>query len=186
MLASLTELSNQNISASITQVHNEYAANTVWSTLSGNLSPIIDELEALAPLNRVIEIKAFMQKLVDKHPENKMLTKALLNLQNGSPIGTRLVIEQLTRGTLLSLAECFQMELSMVFQCSVTGEFQEGVRALLIDKDNQPSWLYKEDADIPDDLIQAHFSRFNSEHSKNKNEPGLKNPLQSLVDEYGE
>lgn len=184
-LSCLSELSNQNLNASITQVYNEYAANTVWLTLSGNLIPIIAELEALAPLSNVSEIKAFMQKLIDKHPENKMLTKAFLNLQNGSPISARLVIEQLNRGALLSLAECFQMELSMAFQCSVTGEFQEGVRALLIDKDNQPSWLYKEDADIPDDIIQAHFSRFNSKHSKNKNEPVLKNPLESLVDEYG-
>ena len=130
--------------------------------------------------------KVFLQTLINKYPENKMLAKALSSLQNGSPITARLVIEQLSRGTLLNLAECFQMELSMAFQCSVTGEFQEGVRARLIDKDNQPNWLYKEDSDIPDHLIQAHFSRFNREHSVNGNEPVLENPLQYLVAEYGE
>jgi hypothetical protein len=49
-------------------------------------------------------------------------------------------LRQLQRGRALSLADCFRMELGMVRQCFVQGDFIEGVRALIIDKDGAPRW----------------------------------------------
>jgi hypothetical protein len=43
------------------------------------------------------------------------------------------------------------------------GEFEEGVRALLIDKDHRPQWLYKNIVDVPRSVIDAHFSYFDKE-----------------------
>ena len=40
------------------------------------------------------------------------------------------------------------MELTMSCRCGEFGEFQEGVRALLIDKDMQPNWRFKNVADL--------------------------------------
>jgi len=50
------------------------------------------------------------------------------------------------------------MELTMSCRCGEFGEFQEGVRALLIDKDNQPNWRYKKVADIPQSTIEYFFT----------------------------
>jgi hypothetical protein len=50
------------------------------------------------------------------------------------------------------------MELIMSCRCGEFGEFQEGVRARLIDKDNQPNWRYKNVADIPQDIIEYFFT----------------------------
>lgn len=185
-LAGLTLLSGQNISATVAKVQKIHNAGAVWSSLLGNLSPIMKELESLAPLSKRSDIDVFLEGLCEKHPQSSSLNKALLSFRNGSPLTLRLVIEQLARGEGLSLAECLQMELSMAYQCSIVGEFQEGVRALLIDKDNQPKWLYKDDANIPDDLIASHFSHFTRQVTDHADTPAIKNPLLMLATEYGE
>lgn len=97
--------------------------------------------------------------------DDKWLHKAKTALDNGSPITMHLVFEQLKRGKAMSLPEVFQMELNMSCRCGELGEFQEGVRALLIDKDNAPSWLYPSVKDVPADVIASFFtSPFGNSH----------------------
>lgn len=90
--------------------------------------------------------------------DNKWLSKAQKTLKAGSPITAHLVFEQLQRGKHLSLAECFQMELGMSCQCGEFGEFQEGVRALMIDKDHQPNWRYGSVEQVPQGTIDYFFA----------------------------
>jgi len=61
-------------------------------------------------------------------------------MRGRSPTMLTVALEQLRRGRSLDLASCFRMELGMVHQCFVQGDFLEGVRALIIDKDNAPRW----------------------------------------------
>jgi enoyl-CoA hydratase/carnithine racemase len=89
--------------------------------------------------------------------QDKWLQRAQQTLKTGSPITAHLVFEQLKRGKTLSLAECLQMELVMSCYCGQLGEFQEGVRALMVDKDNQPAWLYTTLADVPEEVIEQFF-----------------------------
>lgn len=90
--------------------------------------------------------------------EDKWLQRAGQTFASGSPITVRLVLEQLRRATNLSLLECFKMELNMACECTAVGEFQEGVRALLIDKDGEPNWQYKNPEDVPTHVIEQFFS----------------------------
>jgi enoyl-CoA hydratase/carnithine racemase len=90
--------------------------------------------------------------------DNKWLNKAQKTLSAGSPITANLVFEQLRRGKNLTLAECFQMELGLSCQCGEFGEFQEGVRALMIDKDNQPNWRFKSVEQVPKATIDYFFT----------------------------
>ena len=48
--------------------------------------------------------------------------------------------QQLLRGKAMNLGDCFRMELGMVYECFHQGDFIEGIRALIVDKDNQPHW----------------------------------------------
>jgi enoyl-CoA hydratase/carnithine racemase len=90
--------------------------------------------------------------------DDKWLSRAQSTLNTGSPITANLVFEQLRRGKDLSLAECFAMELIMSCRCGEFGEFQEGVRSRLIDKDNQPKWRFKNVADVPESTIEYFFT----------------------------
>ena len=89
--------------------------------------------------------------------QDSWFSKAQKTLQNGSPISKHLVFEQLQRGQDLSLADCFKMELVMSCRCASLGEFEEGVRALLVDKDNTPQWLYPCTEAVPREVIEAFF-----------------------------
>ena len=49
------------------------------------------------------------------------------------------------------------MELGLSCQCGEFGEFQEGVRALMIDKDHQPNWRFKSVNQVPKATIDYFF-----------------------------
>ncbi|WP_414827541.1 enoyl-CoA hydratase/isomerase family protein [Alteromonas sp. H39] len=90
--------------------------------------------------------------------DDKWLARAQKTLAGGSPITAHLVYQQCQRGAHMSLADCFRMELIMSCRCGEAGEFQEGVRALLIDKDNSPNWKYASVAEVPDAVVDTFFT----------------------------
>jgi len=59
----------------------------------------------------------------------------------------------------MELADCFRMELGMIEQCFEQGDFIEGIRALLIDKDNSPRWQPMRLDDGNDASVEALFPR---------------------------
>ncbi len=74
--------------------------------------------------------------------DDAWLQQARQNLQQGSPLTAAIVFEQLRRARHLSLRECFEMEFIVALNCCQFGDFAEGVRARLIDKDPAPHWRY--------------------------------------------
>jgi len=121
----------------------------------GNLLENQDWLTNLATQTDVIQAVDYI--LSTNADDNKWLSKAQRTLSAGSPITAHLVFEQLQRGQDMTLAECFQMELGLSCQCGEFGEFQEGVRALMIDKDNQPNWRFKSVDQVPKATIDYFF-----------------------------
>jgi enoyl-CoA hydratase/carnithine racemase len=83
------------------------------------------------------------------------LAKACKVMLAGSPISLALVHKQSQLGTQMSLAEVFKFELGLSVNCCARADFAEGVRALLIDKDRSPKWLYKDVASIPSDFVSS-------------------------------
>ncbi|MDM7861025.1 enoyl-CoA hydratase/isomerase family protein [Alteromonas sp. ASW11-36] len=90
--------------------------------------------------------------------DNKWLARAQKGLANGSPITAHIVFEQMRRAQSLSLADCFRMELDLSCRCGEFGEFAEGVRALLIDKDMQPQWRFNSISAVPQETIEWFFT----------------------------
>jgi enoyl-CoA hydratase/carnithine racemase len=121
----------------------------------GNLMAHQDWLTSLATQSDVVQAVNYIQST--NADGNKWLSKAQKTLSAGSPITAHLVFEQLRRGKNKTLAECFQMELGLSCQCGEFGEFQEGVRALMIDKDNQPNWRFKSVDQVPKASIDYFF-----------------------------
>jgi enoyl-CoA hydratase/carnithine racemase len=57
-----------------------------------------------------------------------------------SPTLLAVTLKQLQLGRSMTLAQCLRMEIGMARQCFEQGDFVEGVRAMIIDKDNKPDW----------------------------------------------
>jgi enoyl-CoA hydratase/carnithine racemase len=66
--------------------------------------------------------------------------KALAAMRQRSPLMMCVTHQMLVRGATLSVADCLRMERTLVRRNFEHGEVLEGVRALVIDKDNAPQW----------------------------------------------
>lgn len=83
--------------------------------------------------------------------------KCLDTLAKMSPTSLKLTFEQLRRGKTMTRAECLRMEFRMASRILEGKDFQEGVRAVLIDKDNQPKWQPSKLEDVKAEDIEAYF-----------------------------
>jgi enoyl-CoA hydratase/carnithine racemase len=78
-------------------------------------------------------------------------------MRSRSPTMLSVALYQLQRGKSMELADCFRMELGMIEQCFEQGDFIEGIRALLIDKDNSPRWRPMRLDEVTDASVKAFF-----------------------------
>jgi enoyl-CoA hydratase/carnithine racemase len=83
-------------------------------------------------------VQAIMESLArDADP---FAQKALAAMRQRSPLMMCVTREMLVRGAAMDVAGCLRMERSVVRRNFEHGEVLEGVRALVIDKDNAPRW----------------------------------------------
>jgi len=75
-----------------------------------------------------------------------------------SPTSMKVTLKMLREGKHLDLKKCLQMEYRLVRRCCEDSDFYEGVRALLIDKDNKPKWNPVKLADVNDTQLTRYFS----------------------------
>lgn len=84
-------------------------------------------------------------------------SQTVATMATRSPLMMAVTARELERGRTMDLADCFRMELGMVMYAFEQGDFREGVRALLVDKDNAPRWNPPRLEDVREDMIAAFF-----------------------------
>jgi len=75
-----------------------------------------------------------------------------------SPTALHVTREALLRGRQMTLAECLRMELGIVTRLIMEGDFCEGVRAQLVDKDRQPRWAPATLAEVRAERVRYFLS----------------------------
>src|SRR5690554_4041203 len=93
-----------------------------------------------------------------QHPD-PWLQRAARTFSAGSPGSARLSYTLLQRVRLLSLADVFREEYIVSLQCGAQGDLQEGIRALIIDKDKQPRWNPARLQDATEAWVQRFFEQ---------------------------
>lgn len=78
-------------------------------------------------------------------------------LKGSCPTSAWLLWNQLRKAQQMSLKDVFRMELAMVWECVRRPDLTEGIRARLIDRDQNPQWSFASLADVPEEVIDAHF-----------------------------
>ncbi|BAJ03070.1 enoyl-CoA hydratase/isomerase family protein [Shewanella violacea DSS12] len=103
-------------------------------------------------------LNEIMARVEELNLNDSWLKRPIETMLSGSPISLQLIYRQAHLGIDLSLAEVFRFELGLSVNCCALGDFSEGVRALLIDKDRNPQWKFNRVADVPVSLIEQMLS----------------------------
>ena len=83
--------------------------------------------------------------------------ETLAAIRKGSPTSTAIALEHMRRGIHLDLADCLRTDLRICHRVVEGTDFYEGVRAVLIDRDNAPKWDPASIDAIDPAAIAAHF-----------------------------
>jgi enoyl-CoA hydratase len=74
-----------------------------------------------------------------------------------SPTSTRIAFRQIREGAHLSFEDCMRLEYRLARYCMTHPDFYEGVRAVIIDKDNRPRWQPATLAEATEALVAEAF-----------------------------
>uniref|UniRef100_A0AAR2KV37 3-hydroxyisobutyryl-CoA hydrolase n=2 Tax=Pygocentrus nattereri TaxID=42514 RepID=A0AAR2KV37_PYGNA len=83
--------------------------------------------------------------------------KQLETLAKMSPTSLKLTFRQMQMGAGMSLQEVFVMEYRLSQACMRGSDFYEGVRAVIIDKDQNPKWKPSTLAEVTEQLVEESF-----------------------------
>ncbi|XP_055621892.1 3-hydroxyisobutyryl-CoA hydrolase, mitochondrial [Toxorhynchites rutilus septentrionalis] len=81
----------------------------------------------------------------------------LKTLAKMSPTSLKVSMKQLDIGRTLDLRSCLKMEFRMAVHCVIDSDFKEGVRAMLIDRDQAPKWKPIKLNDVSEQQVERFF-----------------------------
>ncbi|MBU9375900.1 enoyl-CoA hydratase/isomerase family protein [Burkholderia multivorans] len=111
------------------------------AALDTQLPWIVRHFDKRSPVERIVAtLKQDLARDELSREQRQWLQSTLDALTGHSPTMLAVTREALLRGRQMTLAESFRMELGIVARAIEEGDFCEGVRAHLIDKDRKPRW----------------------------------------------
>ncbi len=134
----------------LTALLQSFASDAPTGPLLANAA-LIDELCDGAVLETIVERIGALQT------DDAWLQAAQKTLAAGAPGSARLGFELQRRCAGMDLAAVFRTEYTVALHCAAHGDFAEGIRALLIDKDRNPAWQPATLAEASSDWAEAFF-----------------------------
>jgi enoyl-CoA hydratase/carnithine racemase len=167
--------SSSNSSSSIDEVRN------ILNTFQSNAEPVdvncgifgkhrstIDQVFSKDSMEEIVnELK--VMELSSKDEETKeFVVNTLKTLNSMSPTSLKITLEQVRRAKAthsMSLGECLKMEyrLCQTLMKNTKSDFYEGIRAVLVDKDRNPSWNPPTLEEVSHSDVNKHFHNLSSE-----------------------
>jgi enoyl-CoA hydratase len=111
--------------------------------------PLIDALFS-AP-----SVEAILERL--ERDGGVFAAAAAQTMRARSPSALKVTFRALRLGKSLSLSDCLKMEYRIALRAMAAHDFQEGVRAILIDKDQRAQWVPASFAGVTEERISAYF-----------------------------
>ena len=144
---------------SINKIINQYTIET-----NSILFPSLNkEIYKVFKHNKVEKIISLLQ-----NSNQKWAQEALGTIQNNSPTSLKITLKQIRLAKHKSFKDDLIMEYRMSQACMAGGDFYEGVRSILIDKDHKPKWKPNKIEDVDSKLVMAHFKPLGNDDLKFK------------------
>lgn len=136
------------------------------------IEEIVDELSDPVPPSKLAAARPVIDKLFSGHgvaairealntTTDELAQKARADLDTRSPKALAFTFEAIRRARgYKRLEEALTVEYRLCNRLYEDGEFVEGVRALLVDKDKTPRWSPPRLEDVTPDLVERYFAPF--------------------------
>ncbi len=115
-----------------------------------------DLIDACFSADSVIDILARLDRAAGEGSD--FAAKTAAGMRTKSPTSMNLAFEQVRRGAAMDFEEAMRTEFRIVSRIGDGHDFHEGVRAVLIDKDNQPRWQPASLEEVDRAVIDHHFA----------------------------
>jgi len=118
----------------------------------------LDERKVIADCFAAATVPDIITKLEKRIQKKDDFAARTCNiLKTRSPLSLHIIHKHLKLSRDLTLDACLQLDYQLACHILENGDFYEGVRARLIDKDNTPHWQFSSLDDITTDKIAAYF-----------------------------
>jgi enoyl-CoA hydratase/carnithine racemase len=84
--------------------------------------------------------------------------KAAATMRTKSPLSLKIALAQVRRGKYWDFETCMRAEFRIVSRVIKAHDFYEGVRAVIVDKDNTPRWQPATLREVSDAEVERHFT----------------------------
>ncbi len=122
-------------------------------------SPLMEHKALIADIFAEDSLPAIMAKLSYAALGGSLFaSQTFETMQVKSPTSMAIALEQVRRGATMSFADVMRMEYRIVCRIADGHDFYEGVRAVIVDKDQKPLWRPARIEDLDPAAITAHFA----------------------------
>src|SRR5262245_27176254 len=122
----------------------------------GVLRPAIDTAFGADTVERLLGNLAALEQ--SGPLQGEWAAKTAATIRSRSPTSLKLALAQVRRGGSWSFEECMRAEFRIVSRVVYGHDFYEGVRAVIIDKDNQPRWQPATLAEVGPEEVERYFA----------------------------
>ena len=109
-------------------------------------------------------VEEILQNLSDEGSD--WAQKQRQTILSKSPTSTRIAYRQIREGAKLGFEDCMKLEYRLARYCMTHPDFYEGVRAVILDKDNAPKWSPETLEEVTDDFVAEAFADLGDEELK--------------------
>jgi enoyl-CoA hydratase len=142
---------NDRIDAALTRF-----AQDPGSASLATLRPVIDRCFAGGSVEKILDALAGEAKAGGAHADWAAETQA--GLLTKSPTSLKITLRQLVIGRDYDLEAALTLEYRLTQHVMAAHDFYEGVRAMLIDKDQKPHWQPATLAEVSDGMVDIFFA----------------------------
>jgi enoyl-CoA hydratase len=129
--------------------------------------PILTRRAVIDDLFAGDRVEAILARLDHKArevgPDREWAEATAAAINSKSPTSLKIALAQMRRGKAWSFAQCMKAEFRIVSRIVYSHDFYEGVRAVIVDKDNRPQWRPAALAEIGEADVERYFAPLDAE-----------------------